>query len=95
MFSKAFTSFWCRIEPVCSCNISVYLDEVEAGGAGDPFPGVDATVKEHDRIWRQILAHALVLEHTFAVANTDHVNVVGERFALHSCITHHLKVITF
>ena len=73
----------------------LYLDEVEAGCAGDPFPGVDATVKEHDRIWRQISARALVLEHTFAAANTDHVNVVGEGFPLHSRTTHNLKVITF
>ena len=67
---------------------------VKAGGAGDPFPGVDATVKEHDRVWGITSAPALVLEDTFAVANADQVDVVGERFSLHTCVPHHLKVIT-
>ena len=74
--------------------MSVYLDEVEAGGAGYPFPGVDATVKEHDRIWGVTSTPALVPEHTFAVANADQVDVVGERFPLHTRVPHHLKVIT-
>ena len=75
--------------------MSLYLNEVEAGGAGDPFPGVDATVKEHNWVWGETSAPATVLEHTFAAANADHVNVIGEGFSLHSCITHHLKVIIF
>ena len=97
LFSKAFTSFWCRIEPLLSRTMStmnVYLDEVEACGAGDPFPGVDATVKEHNWVWGGLSFPALVLEHTFAAANADHVNVIGEGFSLQSCSTHHLKAIT-
>ena len=72
----------------------MYLDEVEAGGAEDPFPGVDATVREHDRIWAEIPAPALVLVDTFAAANADQVDVVGKGFALNLCGPHHLITIT-